>query len=32
MEKCVKVIKAIIKWLVKAYGWAKELVKKVKAE
>ena len=32
MDKCVKIIKAVIEWLVKAYEWVRELIKRVKAE
>ena len=32
MDKCVKIIKAAIEWLVKACEWVKELIKRVKAE
>lgn len=32
MDKCVVFIKKIIEWLVKAYEWVKELIRRVKAE
>ena len=30
MDKCVAVIKAIIEWVKKTYGWIKELIRRVK--